>query len=366
MRKLAFVNFIEAFFSASLAVALPLYLLNRGIDVEEIGLILSISPLVFMVVRTASALFAEVLGTRIFFLATSLSESISAFTFSIASSATAFGLGKMFEGSAHSFFWAVNRTKVIDHEQSKDTSLARLLSLRMLAATVGIGAAGILISYSFDSFFQLLMLAGAASFAASLFFWKGKGRAQKVEPVKMLTSKKKKGFWDVSFSLFFLISAFSILFSFLLPIYLDQELGMSYEGIGALMMLFYLCVAVGSYAAIEFGMNEKRLILFQDITVPMIALMPFVPGYMAPMLMMVGFGIGVSFALQEGMIVRVAEKSEYPSTDISILHVPARMGEFITLAASGFVLTMFGSASLFLIAALLVAAYIHYTRNVLC
>lgn len=365
MRKLSLVNFIESFFSASLAVALPLYLLSRGIDVQEVGLILSVSPLIFMVVRIAAALFAEVLGTRIFFIATSISESVSALTFSIASSAPLFGLGKLFEGSAYSFFWAVNRTKVIEHEQSKDTSLARLLSIRMVAATAGIGAAGILISYSFGAFFQLLMLAGMVSLIASLFFWKGKGKAQKVEPMKMLSSKKGKNFWDASLSLFFLLSAFSILFAFLLPVYLDQELHMPYEGIGALMMVFYLCVAVGSYAAIEFGMSEKRLLFFQDITVPLIALMPLVPGYLAPMLMMVGFGIGVSFAMQEEMIVRVSEKSEYPSTDVSILHMPARMGEFVTLAAGGFVFAAFGSASLFFISAVLVAAYVHYTRNVL-
>jgi MFS family permease len=365
MRKLAFVNFIEAFFSASLAMALPLYLLSRGIDVEEIGLILAVSPLVFMVVRIAAALFAEVLGTRIFFIATSLSESLSAFAFSVASSAPLFGLGKMFEGSAYSFFWAVNRTKVIEHEQSKDTSLAQLLSVRMVAATVGIGAAGILISYSFDSFFQLLMLAGMVSLAASLFFWKGKGKAPRVEPLKMLTQKKGKKFRDASLSLFFLLSAFAILFAFLLPIYMDQELHMPYESIGALMMLFYICVAVGSYAAIEFGMSEKRLLFFQDITIPMIALMPLVPGYLAPMLMMVGFGLGVSFAMQEEVIVKVAEGSEYPSTDVSILHVPARLGEFAVLAAGGFILAAFGSVSLFLLSAALVAAYVHYTRNVL-
>jgi predicted MFS family arabinose efflux permease len=181
----------------------------------------------------------------------------------------------------------------------------------------------------------------------------------------MLTSKKGKKFWDASLSLFFLLSAFSILFAFLLPVYLDQELGMPYEAIGALMMVFYICVAVGSYAAIEFGMSEKRLLFFQDITIPMIALMPLVPGYIAPMLMIVGFGIGVSFAMQEEMIVKVSEGSEYPSTDVSILHMPARMGEFITLAAGGFVFAAFGSASLFIISAVLVAAYVHYTRNVL-
>ncbi|MDD2655698.1 MAG: MFS transporter [Candidatus ainarchaeum sp.] len=366
MRKLALVNFIESFFSASLAVALPLYLLSRGINVEAVGLILSVSPLIFTLLRIVAALFAEVLGTRIFFIATSISESVSAFTFSIASSVPLFGLGRLFEGATYSLFWAVNRTKVIEHEQSKDTSLARLLSVRMVAATVGIGAAGVLISYSFDAFFQLLMLAGVVSLIASIFFWKGKGRAKKVEPVKMITSKKGKKFWEASCSLLFLLSAFSILFAFLLPVYLDQELGMPYEEIGALMMLFYLCVAVGGYAAIELGMDEKRLIFFQDIMVLMIALIPLVPGYLAPVLMMVGFGFGVSFAMQEEMVVKVSEGSEYPSTDVSILHMPAGVGEFAMLAAGGFLFAAFGSVPLFLISAVLVAAYVHYTRNVLC
>jgi hypothetical protein len=37
----------------------------------------------------------------------------------------------------------------------------------------------------------------------------------------------------------------------------------------------------------------------------------------------------------------------------------------VTLAAGGFVFAAFGSASLFLVSAVLVAAYIHYTHNVL-
>ena len=366
MRKLTVVNFIESFFSSALAIALPLYLLHRGIEVEEIGIILAVSPLAFLVIRTFSAMVAEVLGTRIFFLATSISEALSSLAYMLATTPLLFGLGKAFEGTAYSFFWSVNRTKVFEREASKVTSLAKLVSLRMLAATVGIGAAGLLISISFDLFFQALILGGLISLFVSLFFWGGKGRLPKIEPGKMLNPKSRKAsFWEASYSILFLLSAFSILFAFLLPIYLKADLAMGYEEIGAIMMLFYLAIAIGSYSAIQLGMSEKRLTLFQDLTVPFIFLIPLAPQYVLPMLMVVGFGFGVSFAMQEEMIVKEVEKSPYPSTDVALLHAPGRMGEALTLAASGFVLTMFGSFPLFAVSALLMALFIHLSRDVL-
>ncbi len=366
MRKLAIVNFIETFFSAALAISLPLYLLHRGINVEEIGLILAVSPLAFLVIRTLAAMVAEVLGTRVFFLATSVSEMLSSAIYMLAATPFLFGLGKFFEGTAYSFFWSVNRTQVFVREASKAVSLAKLLSIRMLAATVGIGAAGFLISISFDLLFQALIFGGLISLFISLFFWGGKGKLSRLEPRKMLNpGRKKAAFWEASSSIFFILSAFAILFSFLLPIHLKADLGMGYEEIGIIMMLFYLTIAVGSYSAIQMGMSEKRLTLFQDLTVPFIIMLPLAPQYILPMLMIVGFGFGVSFAMQEEMIVKEVEKSPYPSTDVALLHAPGRIGETLALAASGFVLTFFGSFPLFAASALLMALFIHLSRDVL-
>lgn len=366
MRKLAVVNFIEAFFSSSLTVALPLYLLYRGMDIEEIGMILSISPFAFLVIRMLSAMAAEVLGTRIFFLATSLSEVLSSLAYMLASAPLLFGIGKFFEGAAYSFFWSVNRTKVIQREASKDTSLAKLLAIRMLAAAIGIGAAGMLISLSFEAFFQFLIAAGMLSFAISLFFWGGKGAETKIEPRKMLDPRaRSRKFWEASFAIFFILAAFSILFSFLLPIYLRSELGISYDNIGALMMLFYLAIAFGSYTAIEFGMEERSLLILQALAIPSIILIPLAPAYLLPILMVSGFGFGVAFAMQEKMIVRVTERAKYLSTDVALLHAPGRVGEFASLAGSGFVLVLFGSLPLFLVSALLVACFIYFSRDAL-
>lgn len=365
MRKLAVVNFIESFFSSALAVALPLYLLHRGINLEEIGIILSVSPLAFLVVRTLSAMAAEVLGTRIFFLATSLSQALASLSYMLASTPLLFGLGKFLEGASYSFFWSVNRTKVIERYQQKEISLAKLLSVRMLAATVGIGVAGLAISASFEALFQLLILAGAVGFATSLFFWGGRGPQQRIEPGRMLDLRAhKKEFWEASFAIFFILSAFSILFSFLLPIYLKSELGMPYEGIGAMMMFFYLAIALGSYSAIELGMEEKSLLFFQDISVPFIILIPFAPAHIFPILMVVGFGFGVAFAMQEKLVVEATRDAKYLSTDVALLHAPGRAGEFATLFASGFVLSVFGSIPLFVISAVLVGAFVYCSRSV--
>jgi len=366
MRKLMVVNFIIAFFASSLAMALPLYLLQKGVDVQEIGLIISVTPLVFLVLRSIASVAAEVLGTRPFFLASSASQALASLTFIFASTPLGFALGKLLDGSAQSFFWAVNRTKVMEREASKEMSLAKLLAIRMLASTIGIGVAGILISYSFDSFFQLLALGGVMSFAISMFFWKGKGQQEKIDPSQMLDFKgKSRLFRETSFSILFFIVAFAIFFSFLLPVYLREELGMPYESIGALVMFFYLSMAVGSYSAIEFGLEEKVLLFFQDLTIPLLLLVPFAQPYIFPLLMMVGFGFGVCYAMQEKMVVIATQGSRSLSTDFALIFVPGVFGEFCILALSGFILAALGSAALFAISAVLVALFIHYSRDVL-
>ncbi len=366
MRKLALVNFIQSFFASALAVALPLYLMNRGISLEEIGIILSLSPLVFLLVRTLSAMVAEVVGTRLFFLATSASEIAASLTYMLASTPAMFGLGKFFEGSAYSFFWSVNRTKVIQKEESKDASLAKLLTVRMVAATAGIGAAGFLMSMSFALLFQVLAAAGMISLATSYFFWKGRGSEKTIEPARMLDPRQRgRAFQDACTSIFFLLSMVAVFFSFLLPIYMHNELMLPYEAIGGMLMMFYLAVALGSHTALEFGLGGNRLLFFQDISVPLIFLIPFASAYIFPLLLLIGFGLGVSYAVQEKMIVKAVGAGKYVSVDVALLHAPGRVGEFAAFALCGFAIVLLGSTFLFAASALLFALFVHFSRKAL-
>lgn len=366
MRKLMVVNFIIAFFASSLAMALPLYLLQKGVDVQDIGLIVCVTPLAFLILRAIASVAAEVLGTRPFFLANSASQALASLTFMFASTPLGFALGELLNGSAQSFFWAVNRTKVIEREASKDVSLAKLLAIRMLASTIGIGVAGMVISYSFESFFQMLALGGIASFIISLFFWKGKGPQEKIDPSNMLDfNGKSRLFKETSFSIFFFAAAFAIFFSFLLPVYLRSEFGMPYESIGALVMFFYLSMAVGSYSAIELGLDERALLFFQDITIPLLLLLPLSHSYLFPLLMLVGFGFGVCYAMQEKMVVLATQGSRYLSADVALIFSPSAFGEFLVLALSGFILAFLGSTALFAVSAALVALFVYYSRDAL-
>jgi hypothetical protein len=254
----------------------------------------------------------------------------------------------------------------MEREVSKEISLAKLLAIRMLASTIGIGVAGVVVSYSFESFFQLLALGGLLSLIISVFFWKGKGRREKIDPSSMLDFRSKSRlFKETSFSMLFFAAAFAIFFSFLLPVYLREGLGMPYEGIGALMMFFYLSMAVGSYSAMEFGLDERVLLFFQDVTIPLLLLIPFASPYMLPLLMLVGFGFGVCYAVQEKMVVIATKGSECLSSDVALIFAPATFSEFLVLALSGFVLAFLGSTALFAVSAALVALFIHDSRDVL-
>jgi len=51
MKRILAITFLNFFISGGLTLAIPLLLLERNVDLAEIGLVISILPLVFLVAR---------------------------------------------------------------------------------------------------------------------------------------------------------------------------------------------------------------------------------------------------------------------------------------------------------------------------
>ena len=68
MKRILAITFLNYFVSGGLTLTIPLLLLERNVDLAEIGIVLSVLPLVFMVVRLFLAALADLVGWARFYL----------------------------------------------------------------------------------------------------------------------------------------------------------------------------------------------------------------------------------------------------------------------------------------------------------
>ena len=367
MRKLTAINFINHFFWAAIVITLPLYLIEKDINVEEIGLILAVIPLVMMGLRTFLAMLSDTVGLKIFFVWQGICQAAAAGAYLVATVPLQFAAGKFFEGSAYSLFWAVDRTAIYETAKKRDLAAAQMSYVRMIAAALGLGLAGFAASaISFDAVYLGLAVLGMATVVLGFARHESKIKRERKPLAKTLHLRaKRKEFWEASLAMGLNVVYFSVLFVFLLPIFMDLVMVYSYATIGFLLMLFYACMGAGAYVATKLELSEARTYFFQLVALPCIVFMPYSPQFFAPLLLIAGFGIGVSGAMFEELIARITEKEKDISTSIAILHIPGRVFEFVGLAVAGYVYTIMGNESVFALCAILMLGFVAITKDVL-
>jgi len=356
MRKIAAINFINYFFRIGLALVLPLYMIEKSISLESIGFILSVTPFFMLVVRGVSAVLSEAVGTRIFFILQGISQTIASFIYSISTTPFLFALGKMFEGTTQSFFWAVDRTAIFEDAKINNTSRAaasvRMLIMRLFGGVFGIiSAAAIITSFSFDYFFLILIALGILTFFLSLLLRDTQRHKITIAKVKKLASTNK--FWKAGIGLGLNVAAGSALFFFLIPIFGELVMKLDYMMIGGLMALFYAAIAFGDIFAEKMNFKENKLMWIQILGILFVAMIPFYTDNLVilVLLLLSGISFGVSSAMFERVVSKTVGTSPYISTNIAILHIPVRFIEFLTLFSAGIIYHGLGAHSLFFLVA---------------
>jgi len=113
MKRVAAITFLNYFVTGGLTLAIPLLLLERNVNLAEIGLVISVLPLVFLFVRLLFAALADQLGWAPFFILLNWPGTFFSTTiYFLANSTFAFLLGKIVEAVKESSYWAVNRTAI--------------------------------------------------------------------------------------------------------------------------------------------------------------------------------------------------------------------------------------------------------------
>jgi hypothetical protein len=157
------ITFLNYIVSGALTLIIPLLLLARNVNLTEIGIVLSVLPLVFLSARLVFAAIADYIGwSHIFLLINWPTAFVSAVIYSFASSLPVFFfVGKIVEGLRESSYWAVTRTAIFHLSPKRAGNEATKNNAVIWFGTAFGGAiAGIGIAYlGFSSILSVLALA---------------------------------------------------------------------------------------------------------------------------------------------------------------------------------------------------------------
>ncbi len=356
MRKIGTINFINTFFYAGLALAIPLYLIKKGINVEEIGFILSVIPFFMLILRTVAAIFSETFGSKIFFSLQGIAEIIASLIYMVASSPLMFAFAKAFEGVSYSFFWAVDRTAIFEdamyNKKDKGIEAATMVAVRMIGGMIGIIiAAFVIMNFSFEYFFLLLCLLGLVTLLSSMALRDTSKRS--VDVSKIFDIIKMPKFFRIGLALGLNFPAASLMLFFAIPVFAKLNLSADYITIGIVMALFYGSIGIGSFIGSKMRLDERKLLFPELLGVPMFFLLPFFKEYFIPMLVFAGISYGISASIFEELLSKTVDKTKYVSSAVALLHVPGRVIEFFVLFSAGIIYTVIGSWAPFVLAGLM-------------
>jgi predicted MFS family arabinose efflux permease len=355
MKRIHAITFLNFFISGGLTLVIPLLLLERNIDLVEIGLVISVLPLVFLIARLLMALIADLRGWNRFYLLLNWPSSLlSSVIYFIASSTPTFLIGKIVEALKESSYWAVNRTAIFSLSPKREEKEAtRNTGVLFLSTAVGSVISGFALSYLGFSITLVLLIvvAGAIGFPAVLL-WKSANRGSELKAARIrglfkLGSYGRK-FWFVSITLLFFGLAYYPLLNLLLPVFMAQQLGYSYISIGVAYMLFNIIAATIVFGALRFSLGAKRVILQSGIAMFALLLLTYSNSYFLGMFLALAVAEGLGMGFFESIIAKATKKKPSVSVDIGLLHIPYRLAEFASLLYAGFIAQTIGYFPVFI------------------
>ena len=354
MKRILSITFLNFFISGGLRLAIPLLLLDRNVDLVEIGVVISVLPIVFLVVRLLMALVADSKGWNRFYILLNWPWSIlSTFVYFIASSTPMFLLGKFFEALKESSYWAVSRTAIFSLSPKREEKEAtRNIAVLLLSTAVGSAAAGFGIAY-FGFSFTLSILIVAAGFIAipAALLWKApKQNLMPNHPRfgEIINPRiKGKMFWFGSIILVFFSLAFFPLLSLLLPVFMVQQIGYDYTTIGIAYMLYNVVASIVIFGTLRFSLGARRVILQISIALFATFLLASSNYYFFAPFLVLAVAEGLGWGFFESIIAKATKNKPRVSVNIGVLIIPLRFAEFGSVLYAGFIAQSVGYLPLF-------------------
>lgn len=365
MWRVLLTSFLTNFVSGGLGIAIPLILLEREVSLAEIGVIMSILPLIFLLVRVLFAALADQVGWSPLFLVNWLALTFATAIYLVARSPLDFAVGKVMEGISISAYWAVSRTATYLLSPNREAGEAtKVIGVVTLGFAVGVAATGFVMTIiGAWSAFIILIAASLMLLYPTLLLWsegRRKAKLDLLEALKALDFRgKSKNFWCVSGVMAVNSLARYPLTSLVIPVFMSKELGYSHMMIGGIFMAYSIISAVTVFTTMKMQLSFTRAVVQSVIYFVTCILLPFTSGNLLPVfivLLAIAGGLGTRF--YETIIAMASkDRRETLSIDIGILHIPMRVVEFASLILFSILTEKFGYQPSFTLSAIAYMAF---------
>lgn len=353
VRNVLFIQVLNSFVAGVLGVAVPLMMEARNVDVVVIGLVFAAMPLIMQLGRMVFATASDFWGRKMFFVSNGVLGVVSGLIYYVAHSPLEFLFGKVVEGTKEGSLWAVNRAFLLEKNGRHWRILVYLRTVAYVAYAVGSLVAGFLIVWLFFEG-ALLVCALFSVLVMSLAFLlvgEKKERFSAAKARRFLDFRKKSRVFKVFLVLFFVFGvSFGLVGGFVFPLFLDN-VGFDVEGIGLIVGMEVLVAGLFSYLFSKTSRMRVLILLSGVLFTVTLLLLGFTSWIFAAMLVVLfGSVQGMSSIGQEGILSKICDVECY-GTDIGLLMMGLHLGEALSLAMSGFLISVWGFVAPFVLAA---------------
>ncbi|MGD8544524.1 MAG: MFS transporter [Candidatus Bathyarchaeota archaeon] len=359
VRIVLFIQVLNSFVSGVFAIALPLMMKERNIDIVVMGLVFASLPLIMQLGRIFFATVSDFWGRKPFFVSNGFLVTISGLIYYFAHTPVEFLFGKVMEGTKQGALWAVNRPFLLEKNGGHWRILVYLRASMYVALAVGSLLAGFfVIWFLYEGTMVLCALIGLfVVFLCFLLPNEKKKRFSAKEALHFLDLRKKKRLFKIFLILFFVLGlSWGFVGGFVKPLFLDN-LGFAAETIGLILGAQIMLAGIFSYFFSK-SSHMRRLILLSGI---LYSGTFFLLGFLSSVLagaLLISYGLveGMTSIGQEGILSKITDKNSY-GTDIGLLMMGLHVGETLSLALSGLLVSIWGFAAPFLLTALTYAIF---------
>jgi MFS family permease len=353
VKTVLLIQVLHSFVSGILAIALPLMMKERNIDIIVMGLVFASLPLIMQFGRMFFATVSDFWGRKPFFVSNGLLGVVSSLIYYFAHTPVEFLFGKVMEGTKEGALWAVNRPLLLEKTGGHWRILVYLRAVLYVAFAVGSLLAGFFVVwFLYEGTMMLCALIGVFVVFLSLFLVGERKKQFSVKKaLRFLDFRKKKRLFKIFLILFFVIGlSYGFRGGFVIPLFLDNH-GYAAETIGLILGMYGLLAGVFSYVFSKSN-NMKLLILVSGVlySVTFFSLGFLSSIFASALLIAYGFVEGMAVIGQEGILSKITDKSSY-GTDIGLLMTGLHIGETLSLALSGLLISIWGFAVPFLLTA---------------
>jgi predicted MFS family arabinose efflux permease len=349
------IQVINSFIAGILGVALPLMMDARHVNVEMMGFVFAAMPLIMQIGRMFFATVSDFWGRKLFFVSNGALGMVSGIIYYFAYSPLEFLFGKVVEGTKEGALWAVNRAYLLEKNNGHWRILVHLRTLTYVAFAVGSLLAGFFVVwFLFEGTMLLCTFAALVVFLLSFLLVSTRGeRFNMKKALHFLDFRKKSKIFKISLILFFCMGlSFGFHGGFVIPMFLKSGLGFSPEMVGLIFGLWILLAGVFSYVFSRCS-KIRPLILLNGVLYSLTFLLI---GFLGPFLaatLLIAYSVveGMGSVGQEGILSKICDKESY-GIDIGLLMMGLHIGESLGLALSGVLISLWGFAVPFLLAAL--------------